>query len=612
MSKKVSELFDSDEDNPAPSKPAAPKPKQTQPQTKKLPIPDSSDSDDDKKSKSKPQVSSPTEESKPLAPPKFKQAGAASPATTTAPAQEEPTPTQPAPVVPPVAVPTQNQPSAPEVKPSVPATPAETPKQTPRPESVVVTAVVESTPRSSVQIPQNTEPPRINMPEMNWRQSVQVQSIPALQPSKTPDTQAEWTAFRTLRAQIDTVYSRIGKLEEELSTSRQNYEQVIASLQGQQRDMMEKHKATVEQLQSEIDEHRNRIQGFTDLLNRKVEQVMKQEIELQQASITINEMKSIVSTQTTTMSTLQVELESVKATYRNTVLSLEYAETKVTELMSTISQLENERDNMLALLRSAHEQEIDALAIVYAKREAAAVQAHNAALAEIQRQHAEVTQSIQKQLSATYQYEIQRLRSDLEAMKGAWNKDRDEWNRQAQLDRDAYTAHARNEVIALTARIEKKEQALKEDYLAKERALDERLSRDRIERATEQQEIIITQRAREAEIRATYELQLENIDKKGQEARQAQMVEYQKELTKLAEHHRQMERDLEKLHREKEREMASRYRIAGNQMMDTTQDIQAASERQSTLDDVQAKLDKAAQLRRERADTLKKQISEGK
>jgi len=454
------------------------------------------------------------------------------------------------------------------------------------------------------------------MPEPNWRQSIQAtgairQSVTfAPQPSRTSENLAEWQAFRGLRGQVEDVYSRVSKMEEELSLANKNHETVVSAMQGQMRETADKNKQLISDLQAEVEEGRSRLNSFTDILNRKVEQVMRLELELQQEKSQSAQRRDTVTSQSTEISNLKAELESSRISYRNTKMCLEYSEKKVEDLLANVASLEKERDQMFGLLRAAHEQEIDALAQVYAQREAVAVQSHNDGLEAIQREYAAATTHLQKQLAASYQADIDRLRKELATVKAAWTKEKEEWAKQTLADREVYTAHAKAEVVELTARIDRKEQRLLEEYQKKEKALDDRIARDRIDRAREAQEVIIQQRAREAEIRATFEIQVENIDKKASEARQAQLVEYQRELTRLAEHHRQMERELEKLHREKEKEMASRYRLAGGQMSDAMSEMRASAERAEGKDEITRKLDAAAEARRERSESFRKQLQE--
>src|SRR5205823_507828 len=130
-------------------------------------------------------------------------------------------------------------------------------------------------------------------------------------------------------------------------------------------------------------------------------------------------------------------------------------------------------------------------------------------------------------------------------------------------EKNRWLLHLQNEIKLADSRAAERERNLVADLTKREREMSEREQKMRVQFAQAEQDAKLQLIAREAELKATYDKLLEDLRRAYDADRDRTVTGFREQLTAIAAQHLQNERELEKMHREKEREMGQRYRIAG-------------------------------------------------
>eukprot|EP01064_Diplonema_japonicum_P024274 TRINITY_DN3480_c0_g1_i1.p1 TRINITY_DN3480_c0_g1~~TRINITY_DN3480_c0_g1_i1.p1 ORF type:complete len:727 (+),score=235.40 TRINITY_DN3480_c0_g1_i1:40-2220(+) len=113
-----------------------------------------------------------------------------------------------------------------------------------------------------------------------------------------------------------------------------------------------------------------------------------------------------------------------------------------------------------------------------------------------------------------------------------------------------------------------------------------------------------------AEMETQHRIKTTHMDKKSAEDKEQLMAMFSRELGKIGEEHRKAERELERLHRDREGELEKRLKLLNTTSEATTASVAHAAESARLKDDLVGKWDKHRQALRDRHESVKRTIEE--
>lgn len=193
------------------------------------------------------------------------------------------------------------------------------------------------------------------------------------------------------------------------------------------------------------------------------------------------------------------------------------------------------------------------------------------------------------------------LQEDIRIMEDKHRREVEDMRVNLENEKEKWIEHMRREVHSMEERYKEREAHLLEDIARRERELGEREQKVRVQMIQDQEEAKIRLLTKEAELKAYYEKIVDDQRRVHELDREKLMNSFRDQLTQVSQQHLQNERDLERMHRDKEKELAQRYRIAGYETEDQKSSLDLANVAAKTQSSLLSKMDALEARQRERA-----------
>jgi hypothetical protein len=441
---------------------------------------------------------------------------------------------------------------------------------------------------------------------------------PQMLPGTFQKDAASWDAFVELRKQLEESHTRTLALHGEISRGQVTHEAEASALETTVQEQL----ATQRKELEEVTEHYNSATAKNDhlaaLLARKAEDLMKMEQALHKAqcehAIMVQKVKHVEDRVRLADNARQVS----EVRTRELELSLEHATTLITSLRAQLSTSNDDKNAALQEQHQLFEANRQQLIVFYSEREQYVLGTFNSSLADVQNsmQHhlKERELHVEKRWEETFrvQFEHQRLlQKELQERVAVHESETRAMREGQEQEKERWLAHMQREVRLADERAHEREQHVLVDIARRERELGEREQRMRVQNVQIEQDAKIQMLSKEAEMKAAYEKDVNDIRDTSERDRERMVTSFREQVASIASQHLNNERDLERLHREKEREMAQRYRIAGYDMDDdkSRSDLdRVATKTQSSL---MSKFDAMEQRQKGRATAQRTKLSDG-
>eukprot|EP01059_Diplonema_ambulator_P036574 TRINITY_DN9163_c1_g3_i2.p1 TRINITY_DN9163_c1_g3~~TRINITY_DN9163_c1_g3_i2.p1 ORF type:complete len:712 (+),score=306.06 TRINITY_DN9163_c1_g3_i2:288-2423(+) len=444
-----------------------------------------------------------------------------------------------------------------------------------------------------------------------------------------------------LRKQLEAVQTQLAGAESDLQQAVARDAQEIADFKKSFNAMMQQQAEEIDELKKSLKDQTERTEQLQVLLSTKKQQADERQTKIQEMDLQLQG--------------LRVEKADFETRFIMTSKSLDTARIQVDEMREELKRMCDEKatlsqalddtqeakHNYVKELRKRHDEHLDMLAAKYQEREnyyvteyvskEKAMRADMLKYAGTLRKHSE---EVLGKMRSDYAKEVKEQNENFYAQA----KEMKAKHKTAMVDAELAKEKIRNEgkkkVQELEDRMEQREEQLRKQHAgeleeARKRfdraaeAADKRLSetvkdlRNEMSAkltAAKQQEIKLVQqtqleaKTKLAELESQHRIKETHMEKRMSDDKEQLMAMFSRELTKIGEEHRKAERDLERMHRDREAELEKRLKLVGHTADSTAASVAAAVESAKMKEDLVGKWDKHRQALRDRHETAMKKI----
>lgn len=427
-----------------------------------------------------------------------------------------------------------------------------------------------------------------------------------------------WEAFEELRRTLDDSHARLLSIHSEIAKSQISREDEAAAFRAAAEEQLSRQRKEIETLSDKYNEAAANLDHMQGVLRRKTEEVMHLEQRLHDAAVqraaTIQHAAHIDDkAKLAEKAKLAAEVRA-----RELELSLEHATKLLTSLRKQLNSANEDKTEALQKQYKLFEENRQQLIHFYAERETFVLAAFNDSIARSHAQLVERERAREQQVVAHWQnvshaqlaelkslVDENKTRADGHAREVATMKEKQE------DDKNRWLLHLQNEIKLADERAAERQRLLVADLTKREREMSEREQKMRVQFAQAEQDAKMQLIQREAELKSTYDKLLEDLRKAYDGDRDKTVTGFREQLASIAASHIANERELEKMHREKEKEMAQRYRIAGYDADDQRQRSELDNVTTKTTGTLLAKFEQYEVREKERAETTRSRLLTG-
>jgi hypothetical protein len=436
---------------------------------------------------------------------------------------------------------------------------------------------------------------------------VQLPAMPPVNLPNAPDQPranseadtAAWTAFTDLRKQLEESHSRTLALHTDISRMQIAHEKEAAALQNSVAAQVQAQSRELQEMTDNYNSATAKLDQLSGLLGRKAEELMKAEQKLHNADLSVVAMQQKVAHVEDRVKLSDQARQVAEVRTRELELSLEHATNLIQSLRRQLSVANDEKNNALTEQYNTFEANRQQLIVFYAEREQFMLGNYAQSLSNVQlsmQQYLHEREAeVEKKWEETFRTQLEHqksLHTELVARADRHVEEMTKLKAEQEAEKEKAIAHMQREIMLVDQRSQERAKNNVEDISRREMELGEREQKMRMGVAQAEQDAKLALLSKEAEMKAQYDRLLEEARREYEKDRERLSIAYREQIAALAGQHLANERELERLHREKEREMAQRYRVSNWDDDDrrTTQDSHFATSR--TQDVLLAKMDK--------------------
>ncbi|KAJ9465778.1 hypothetical protein DIPPA_19192 [Diplonema papillatum] len=449
------------------------------------------------------------------------------------------------------------------------------------------------------------------------------------------------TEKNELRKLYEVSQSELAKSQEELqkrvareNTEMQQFKTSFNEMMKAQSEEMEQLRKAFQDEQERAEQLHSELSTKTQLANKRQSQIQEMELELSALKVEKSSLESRLAMTSSQYDIAQTQLVDL----RDQLAKMDHEKEEMTEFLDATVKakydyadgLRKRHDDHLTVVCARFEERERFLTNEYVTKEAAlrtdllqfADQCKRTAEEMLGRFRTECTRETQR-LTDLFHSQAKEMKqkhktdlADLSAQKDQMRKEyraklkevedrhvkRDEEQRRAH-DKD--TEEARKRLDRAVESADKRFNDATSD-LRKEMAAKGTAAKQEMTKAVQQAQLEGKQRL--AELEAQHRIKVSHLEKQRADDKEQLMAMFSRELSKIGEEHRKAERELEKLHRDREAELDKRVKLFASSSESTQQDTKQAVETSKMKDDFMGKWESQRQQLRDRHATVKKSL----
>lgn len=420
---------------------------------------------------------------------------------------------------------------------------------------------------------------------------------------------SSWEAFQSLKKQLDESHQRTVALHAQISQIQLTHEKEASAFREAANTQIDVLGKSLEQVTEHYNESQSKIESLTSLLNRKAEQIVKCEQKVHELTVSVAGMTQKVAHMDDRVRLSDGARQIAEVRVRELELTLEHSALLVDTLRRQLSSSHDDKVKAMQQQYELFDKNRQDLIQFFNGREQQLVQQYNVSLKELQGLMEGNTAQREAQITKHWRETVEELSKQHERLQ----QDMDRRSQQAALEvkevkekfqdeKLRLEAQYQKEMLALDQRQREREEHAMADIARRERELGEREAKIRVQRVQDEQDAKISLLTKEAEMKAYYEKIVEDLRRAHDQDRDRLCTAFRDQVTQLSAQHLSNERELERLHREKEREMAQRYRVAGYEVDDKKGQVDLQDVSQKTQSSLLSKFDSIEVRQRERAE----------
>lgn len=466
-------------------------------------------------------------------------------------------------------------------------------------------------------------PPQFEAPAIQPQRPTALQHVP---PTATPPLAAHaanpealarqaaaegqsWENFVSLKKQLEEAHSRTMGLHAHISQLQLTHEKEAAQFREAANTQIEQQRKALDQLTEHYHEAQAKIESMSTVLHRKAEAILKSEQRIHELNV---QNAAIVQKAAHTEDRVKLadsgrQIAEVRA--RELELTLEHSAQLVQTLRSQLSSSQDDKLRALQLQHDAFERNRQELIQFYNQREEHMVREFNLSIKQVQSDMEAAMQRREAQVSKHWQDVVRDVQAEqskiqeiVDARKNALEAEAREQRERVAAEQKKFLEKHEKEIATLEQRHKEREDHVLVDIARRERELGEREQRARVQRVQDEQDAKIALATKEAELKGYYEKIVDDLRRVHEQEREKAAASFRDQVQQLSSQHLNNERELERLHRDKEREMAQRYRVAGYEVDDKKGMVDLQGVTQQTQASLLSKFDSLESRRQERAE----------
>jgi hypothetical protein len=442
--------------------------------------------------------------------------------------------------------------------------------------------------------------------------------VPSLEAAEREHDKS-WNAFTDLRKQLEESHGRTLSLHTEISKTQVSHEKEAAELQARTQKTLEDQRRESQEMRDNYNSAQAKLDHLTGILGRKAEEQLKLEQavrDMEHKTATVEQRHAHTKDRLKLADDAR-QVAEVRA--RELELSLEHATMLLTSLRAQLGSANEDKTKALQEQHEAFEANRQQLIQFYSEREQYTLGSYNDSLSNVQASmHNYIVdreKEVEKHWQATFEKQLEHhdsLQKELLERCEMHHQDLNKATGEHEKEKERWLAHMEREITEADRRAREREEHVLADIARRERELGEREQKMRVQITQVEQDAKVQLLAREAEQKARFDKMIEDVRQSYETDRQRLVDAFREQLAAIAAQHLAAEKDLERMHRDKEREMAQRYRLAGYEMEDqkSTMDMEKVTTR--TQDSLLGKFESIAARQRERADMQRTRMSTGR
>lgn len=418
-----------------------------------------------------------------------------------------------------------------------------------------------------------------------------------------------WEAFQQLRRQLEESHSRTIALHAQISQLQLAHEKEAQQF----RDAAHKQQEQLRREWETVTEHYNlsqaKVDNMTSVLNRQAESIMKKDQQIYELAAANAAMVQNVAHVEDRAKLADNARQMAEVRQRELELSLDHSTNLVNSLRAQLSVAHEEKVVALQAQYANFQQNREGIIQFYADREVRLLDGYNESLNAVQLHMEANIHEREEKASHFWQDSLKAHEGQLRALQAEFDEraqrhdvEVESLKKKQEEEKEKWTRHLKQEIFQLEQRHKEREEHVLADIARRERELSEREQRARVQRVQDEQDAKVALLSKEAELKAYYEKQMDDMRRSHEMDRDRLTSAFREQLATISAQHLTSERELEKLHRDKEREMAQRYRVAGYEAEDSKSMTSLKDVTSKTQTSLLSKFESIEARQRERAE----------